>query len=84
MNQSVTPLELELLLIFLASADQQGHVDLNLARQLANGTGILTIPDIPVKLGQRHLNIIMDSGRAPDIRPALKAIASSPLYQRTI
>lgn len=70
----VTPLEIDILLIFYIFADQFGKVDIIAANAWAKERFGITLEDVPFKFGQQHLNMLMDSEILYDIRPLLNNI----------
>lgn len=70
----VTPLEIDLLLLFYTFSDQFGKVDIQAANTWAKKKFGITLQDVPFTLEQQHLDLLMDSEVLYDIRPIINKI----------
>lgn len=70
----VTPLEIDLLLLFYTFSDQYGKVNVRAANTWAKQKFGLTLQDVPFTFEQKHLNLLMDSDVLYDIRPIINKI----------
>lgn len=70
----VTPLEIDLLLLFYTFSDQFGKVDIQSASTWAKKKFGITLEDVPFTITQQHLDLLMDSEVLYDIRPIINKL----------
>ena len=75
---NISELELDLLMLYYTFADQMGRVDIIAAATYAAYNFGVLIPTIPLKLEQKHLDVLMDKEIIPDIRLLFNKICMLP------
>lgn len=81
----LSPLELDVLLIFYLFCNQYGVVDMDAARSWAKSEFDLTLPERAYTLTQRHVDILTLEGKIPNIsQPLFKAIRVAKKSKRTV
>lgn len=70
----VTPLEIDLLLLFFSFANQYGEVDMKSANEWAKQKFGIVVGTEHFTVEQKHLDILMDANVLADIRPLFKRL----------
>lgn len=70
-GQSITKLELDLLLLYYTFSDQYGKVDTQRAQRWAKEHVGIHIPSAPFTITQEHINLLIEARLIPDVIPLL-------------
>lgn len=73
----VSNLELDLLLLYYSFSDQYGKVDVHSAKAWAKQKLGIILSDEPFTITQEHVDLLVERGILPDIKPLLHKIWAS-------
>jgi hypothetical protein len=74
----ISPLELDLLLLFYTFSDQHGKVDMDLCSAWAYAKMGVIIPFKQFTIEQKHLDALAKASILPDITEVIKQASSKP------
>ncbi len=78
-EQQIFDLETDLLLLLYTFSDQFGRVDIPACKKWARENLGIHIAWDPIKLNQKHVDVLVDRGVIPDIKLLIDRIKNSPL-----
>ena len=81
---NITNMELDLILLYYTFADQYGNVDIEAASAYAFNAFGYVLSKEPFKIGQLHMNILMDREAIPDTRLIFSKIKESLPPQKSL
>lgn len=76
-SEDISPLELEILLLFYTFSNQYGEVDMISCQKWARDNMGVHISSSPFTFDQVHLNVLMQNNLVPDISDLIKKLRLS-------
>jgi len=82
-QEQITELELDMLLLFYVLSDQYGNVNVAQARTLLYQRHGILIQDRPIKIKPRHVQALADHGLLPDVSGILARAKSAEVAPKS-